>query len=734
MFHKTVRLRVAVGHSREKVRIIRLPTVEKTSLERIVKPAFFQSGIADYLKTRLIHSEINHRKSRRKTGEDIMDSNLAKQAANTIRLLAADAVQKAKSGHPGMPMGCADAALAIWTRHMRHNPEDPNWAGRDRFLLSAGHGSMLLYSLLHLFEYGLPIEELKQFRQWGSRTPGHPEFGHTAGVEVTTGPLGSGFASGVGMAIAAKYLAARTGFDRSGLADQRFFIMSSDGCMMEGTTHETASIAGHLKLDNIICFYDDNSITIEGETKLAFSEDVGKRFEAYGWRVIRCDDANDFEKIDASLSEACKSDGRPTLIVGKTKIGFGSPNLAGKEESHGAPLGADELLATRKNLGMPEEEFHVSDEVRAMFRARVGELVAAAREWDGKAKAFFEANPEVAKAWHEMTEKVIPANLLEELLRATPVDKATATRVSGGTVLQKAAELVPSLLGGAADLAPSTRTNLKKESSFSAENRAGRNLHFGVRELGMGMCGNGLALSGSVIPYVSTFFVFADYMKPAIRLAAIQNLHEIYVFTHDSFYVGEDGPTHEPIEQIAMLRSIPGMTVIRPAEAVETAHAWDAALQAKGPVAILLTRQDVSPLSPEQAKRVELAKGAYVLDDEIGAELALIATGSEVQLALEAAAILRQNDLKVRVVSMPSWELFEKQDEAYRKSVLPDSCWRRISIEAGSTFGWKRYVGDEGFSIGIDHFGASAPYKVLAEKFGFQADSVARRIMEHYEL
>ena len=539
----------------------------------------------------------------------MFDLEKALHSANTIRMLSAEAIQKAKSGHPGMPLGCADFAFTLWYKYMRHNPKNPNWLGRDRFILSAGHGSMLEYSLLHLFGYGLSMEELRTFRQWDSRTPGHPEYGPTAGVDITTGPLGSGFASGVGMAIAKRYFAAKTGLEESGLMNNRIFIIAGDGCMMEGCTSEAASLAGHLALDELVVFYDDNSITIEGGTSLAFSEDVAARFAAYNWRVIRLDNANDIAKCDAALAEALRSDGRPTLVIGKTSIGYGAPNKQGKSSAHGEPLGEEEVEALRRNLGMPAEPFTVSDEVRAFCDARVAELEQEAAEWEAKYQKFLEADPERAALVMSFVNRTVPENLAEELLKVAPVDKPVASRASSGAVLQRAAALIPSLFGGAADLAPSTKTNIKDGGDFTADNRAGRNLHFGIRELAMGLAGNGMALFGTAIPYTSTFFVFSDYMKPAIRLAALQNLHEIYVFTHDSFYVGEDGPTHEPIEQIAMLRTIPNLTVIRPAEAHEVAQAWAVALQAKGPVALLLTRQDLAPYDAETAAKVDVSRG-----------------------------------------------------------------------------------------------------------------------------
>lgn len=656
------------------------------------------------------------------------NEELAKKSANTIRVLAAEAIQKAKSGHPGMPLGCADYAFTLWDKYLRHNPANPKWIGRDRFILSAGHGSMLIYSLLHLFNYGLTKEDLQNFRQWGSLTPGHPEYGHTAGVDITTGPLGSGFASAVGMAIAKRRFAALTGLDKTAFYNPRIFVISGDGCMMEGCSSEAASLAGHLKLDELVVFYDDNTISIEGSTGLAFSEDVAARFEAFNWRIIRVANANDAAQCDAALAQAMKSDGRPTLIVGKTTIGFGAPNKQGKSSSHGEPLGDEELAALRKNLNFTEEPFTVPADVRAYCDARCAELEKAASAWDREFQAFLDADPARAKVVSSFLNAEVPADIEEELLKVAPVDKPVASRASSGTVLQKAAELVPALFGGAADLAPSTKSDIKGGGDFSADNPAGRNIHFGVRELAMGLAGNGMALFGTAIPYTSTFFVFSDYMKPAIRLAALQKLHEIYIFTHDSFYVGEDGPTHEPIEQIAMLRSIPGVTVIRPAEAHEVAQAWACALKADGPVVLLFTRQNLEPYSPEMARKADVSKGAFVIEDEKDFDLILLATGSEVNLALQAAALLRKDDVRVRVVSMPSQELFLKQDFDYQDAVLPEDC-PVVSIEAASTFGWNRFAN---FTIGLDHFGSSAPYKVLAEKFGFTPEGIVSQIEEFF--
>ncbi len=661
------------------------------------------------------------------------DNKMFKDCANTIRSLSADAIQKAKSGHPGMPLGCADYAFTLWAKYLRHNPANPEWFGRDRFVLSAGHGSMLMYSLLHLFNYGVTIDEIKNFRQWGSRCAGHPEHGECVGIDITTGPLGSGFSSAVGMAMAAKNFAARTGMAGTELDAQRIFVISGDGCLMEGCTSESASLAGHLKLDNIIVFYDDNSITIEGNTNLAFSEDVEARFKSYNWRVLKCDNANSVEECDKVLAEAVKTDGRPTLIIGKTSIGFGAPNKQGKSSAHGEPLGEEEVAAMKANLGLSPESFYVPAEVRAFCDSRVEELKAAAAEYDKKFNDFVNADADRAKLVSALLSKEIPADIKEQLTAALPTDgKPQATRALGGIVLNKAAEIIPSLIGGAADLAPSTKTNLKNGGDFSAADYAARNMHFGIREFGMAWAGNGMALYGSAIPFTSTFFVFSDYMKPAIRLASLMNLKELFIFTHDSFYVGEDGPTHEPIEHLAMFRSLPGVTVFRPAEAYETAAAYAAALQIDGPSVILLTRQNLKPYDAEKAAKIDAAKGAYIIEDEENFDIILIATGSEVNLALDVAAKLREMDAKVRVVSMISQELFLKQDEEYQEEVLPSWCPVKVSIEAASTFGWHRFVGDSGLAIGLDHFGASAPANVLAEKFGFTVDGIMQKIAEYY--
>ncbi len=659
------------------------------------------------------------------------EQKAVKRAIDTVRILSAEAVERASSGHPGLPMGCADYAFTLWHKFLRHNPKEPNWFGRDRFILSAGHGSMLLYSLLHLFEYDVSMDDLKNFRQFGYKTAGHPEYGLTPGVEVTTGPLGTGFATGVGMAIAARQLAARMG--EEDLFFRRIFLLSSDGCMMEGITHEAASLAGHNKLDNLICFYDDNHITIEGSTELAFSDDVGLRFEAYGWNVIKID-GHDSDEIEGALTTATAHRGSPTLIIGRTEIGRGSPGKAGDASAHGAPLGAEELAATKKALGFdPDESFVVDEEVRKLCSRRVRELQKTAAQLDKKLNDFLTRNPEKKQLLDRLQSKDVPEDILENLLESVPAEPK-ATRASGGAVMQKASALVPALTGGAADLAPSTKTIIDSEAGFSPENYAGRNLHFGVREFAMGACANGIALFGTGIPYVATFAVFSDFMKPALRLAAIQKAHVIFIYTHDSIFVGEDGPTHQPIEHMAMLRGLPGMTVIRPAESHEVAHAWAAALTLEGPVALFLTRQTVENIPERYLANIDLARGAYVLSDEPDFEAILIATGSEVMETFEAAKILISEGRKVRVVSMPSWELFEAQSEDYRESVLPSDCRRRVVVEAGTPFGWERYAGDEGLIIGIDHFGESGPYEILAEEYGFTAGAIAGRVRQYMDM
>jgi len=659
-----------------------------------------------------------------------MTSSTAR-AIDTIRILSADAVQQANSGHPGMPMGAADYAFTLWSKYLRFNPQHTEWQGRDRFILSTGHGSMLIYSLLNLFDCGLSIEEIKNFRQLNSLTPGHPEFGHTKGVDITTGPLGSGFASGVGMAMAAKQLKAKMENDE--LFDQKIYVILGDGCQMEGSTSEAASLAGHLKLNNLIAFYDDNQITIEGSTDLAFTEDVAMRYESYGWSVLKID-GHDEAQIEAALEKANASTDKPVLIMGRTIIGKGSPNKAGKASSHGAPLGADEVVLVKEALGFPPNEFfHVPEDVRTLCTDIAAEKVKMAEAYQAKLTAFLDENPEKKELYNQLFNQQIPENIVDELLAVVTDNKAIATRVSSGECIQKISALVPAFAGGSADLAPSCKSDVVAETSFTADNYAGRNFHYGVREFAMGLAANGQSLFGSILPYTSTFFVFCDYMKPAIRLAALQDLKQVYVFTHDSFYVGEDGPTHQPIEQISMLRAIPNLTVIRPADARETAHAWATALKVSGPVALLFTRQNVGQITEGIEDQIALDKGAYVISDEAGFDVTLIGTGSEVEVALNAAEIIRQTGKAVRVVSMPSWELFDKQSSEYKQSVLCPSNSKVVSIESASTFGWAKYTGLDGLNIGLDHFGISAPGDQLAKEFGINAEDVASKVLAYLE-
>lgn len=654
---------------------------------------------------------------------------IVKKAINTVRLLSADGVQKANSGHPGMPMGSADYAFTLWSKFLRFDPQRPDWIGRDRFVLSAGHGSMLLYSLLHLFGYDVTIEDLKQFRQLGSKTPGHPEYGHTPGVEVTTGPLASGLASAVGMAIGLKQLVARIGAPKELFKNQKVYVVSGDGCIMEGTSHEACSLAGHLKLDNLILFYDSNKITIEGSTSLAMSEDVGARFEAYGWNVLKINGQCP-RQIEAAvtLAQSCKD--KPTIIIGETTIGFGSPHLAGTAKSHGAPLGEDELKATKAALGFdPEQSFVVPEDVRGFLSDRIAEKKADAAEWDAQFDAWKSSSPDDAALLEAILKKEIPADLEARLLAAVP-EKDVATRASSGAMIQVVAKAVPAVVGGSADLAPSNNTYMKEMGDFTAEDRSGRNFHFGVRELGMGLVCNGLALTYA-IPFSATFMVFSDYMKPAIRLAAIQKLHQVYVFTHDSYAVGEDGATHEPIEQLAMFRSLPGVTLLRPAESHEVALAWAYAVRADHPVILSLTRQALPNLPAEVVARMDVAKGAYVVSSDEDFEAILIGSGSELAACVKAAEALRAQGRKLRVVSMPSWDLFEAQGAEYKESVLPKACRKRVAVEAACTMGWSKYVGDEGMVIGLDHFGESAPYKALADKYGFTPEKVTAAVAEY---
>jgi transketolase len=666
-----------------------------------------------------------------------MQPNLDELCINTIRTLAMDGVQKAKSGHPGMPMGMAAAAYVLWTRVLRHNPRNPKWMNRDRFILSAGHGSMLLYSLLHLTGYDLPLDELRRFRQWESKTPGHPEHGEVPGVEVTTGPLGQGFGNGVGLAIAARHRAALLNAPGFPLIDHRIYAIASDGDLMEGVASEAASLAGHLGLGNLIYLYDDNRITIEGSTSLAFTESVPQRFEAYGWHVQQVQ-GDDLEGIEAAIRCAQAVPDRPSLICTRTHIGHGSPNKQDTAGAHGAPLGEEEVRLTKKNLGWPENEtFLVPAEALAVFREAVPRGERLESEWRRLLEEFAAAHPDR----HQLYRTLLSGGLEEGWERSLPTfsaeSKPVATREASGMCLSALFPHAPGLLGGSADLAPSNNTYVKGFDDFSACNYAGRNFHFGVREHAMGAVLNGMALYGGLIPYGGTFLVFSDYMRPSVRLAAMMKAHVIYVWTHDSIGLGEDGPTHQPVEHIAALRSIPGLVCIRPADAAETAEAWRAALLRKsGPVALLLSRQKLPLIDRKSFAPADgLHRGAYVLAEAQGGspDVILIATGSEVIVALNARDLLQARQVKTRVVSMPCCEFFALQDPAYRHSVITPGTRLRVSIEAGVSFGWERWVGEDGLMISLDRFGASAPYETLMKEFGFTAENVAQKVLERLE-
>ncbi len=660
--------------------------------------------------------------------QSVIPAPQARLCADAIRFLAVDAVEKANSGHPGLPMGAADCAFALWGNFLSFNPADPRWPNRDRFVLSAGHGSMLLYSLLHLFGFDLPLEELKNFRQWGSKTPGHPEFGHTVGVEVTTGPLGQGFANGVGMAIASKMAAERFNTAEFSPINHTVYALVGDGDLQEGISYEATALAGHLGLGNLVYIYDDNGITIEGKTNLAWSEDVGGRFTACGWHVQRID-GHDYGQITAAIAAAKAEKDRPSLIMAKTHIAFGSPKCQDSSGAHGSPLGKDEIAATRANLGWSYAPFEVPAEVVATCLTRVEELKVRYAAWQRGFEAWHAANPEKAKLWDAMWNKPLPANLTEELI-ATVAGKDGATRALSGAVLQKAAALVPGLAGGSADLAPSNNSAIKESSSVQPGAFGGRNLHFGIREHAMGAVMNGMALYGCFIPYGATFLVFSDYCRPAVRLSALMNQQAVYLFTHDSFFVGEDGPTHQPIEHVASLRMIPGLQVIRPADGLETAMAWQAALQRQdGPTALILTRQKLPVIARANGfSPADILKGGYVVSTPAGTpDVVIMASGSEVHVAVEASAILAGQGITARIVSVPCLEQFMDQPDAYRNDVLLSGV-PRVAFEAGRGESWGRLIGCDGLFIGIEHFGASAPDKVLAEKFGFTAPQVAERI------
>ena len=657
----------------------------------------------------------------------LIPSPQARLCADAIRFLAVDAVEKANSGHPGLPMGAADCAFALWGNYLNFNPADPSWPNRDRFVLSAGHGSMLLYSLLHLFGYDLPLEELKNFRQWGSKTPGHPEFGHTVGVEVTTGPLGQGFANGVGMGIAAKMAAERFNTVDFKPIDHTIYALMGDGCLQEGISYEAAALAGHLKLGNLVYIYDSNSITIEGKTDLAWSEDVEGRFIAAGWHVLKID-GHDYNQITTAIAAAKAETDKPSLIIATTHIAFGSPKCQGSSGAHGSPLGAEEIAATRANLGWQHEAFEIPQEVRDICTAQVEAKKLKYASWQRKFETWHAANPEKAQLWDEMWHKRLPADLAAQLIAAVD-GKDGATRALSGTVLQKAASLLPSLVGGSADLAPSNNSDIKGAAAIQTGEFSGRNLHFGIREHAMGALLNGMSLYGCFIPYGATFLVFSDYCRPAIRLSALMKQQAIYIFTHDSFFVGEDGPTHQPIEHVASLRLIPDLQVIRPADGLETALAWQVALEKKdGPTALILTRQKLPIIDRGTASNDDIRKGGYVVSTSSGKpDVVIMATGSEVHVAVGAAAKLAADGIKSRVVSIPCLESFMAQSQEYRSHVLPAGV-PRVAFEAGRGESWGRLIGCDGLFIGIEHFGASAPDKVLAEQFGFTVPQVVEKI------
>jgi transketolase len=657
-----------------------------------------------------------------------MTDELQIRAINTIRFLAADAVQQANSGHPGLPMGAAPMAFALWTRHLRHNPRNPKWPGRDRFILSGGHGSMLLYSLLHLTGYDLSLDEIKNFRQFGSKTPGHPEYGLTPGVEVTTGPLGQGFGQGVGMAIAATHLAAE--FNKPGheIIQSYIYGIVTDGDLMEGVSSEAASLAGHLQLGRIVYMYDDNHVSIDGSTDLAFTEDRAARFEAYGWHVQKVEDGNDVEAIDTAI-RAAKSDPRPSLICVRTIIGYGAPHKQGTSKAHGEALGDEELKAAKENLGWPvEPRFLIPGEVLEFYREAVERGREREIDWKMRFDAYKQIHPALGTELQRRLDGELPKDWDSDLPTFPPDAKGMATRSSSGQVLNALSIKLPELIGGSADLTPSNNTKFEEAGDFEKDNPSGRYLRFGVREHGMGAALNGLNLFGGLIAYGGTFLIFSDYMKPAIRIAAISSIPSVFVFTHDSIGLGEDGPTHQPIEHLMALRAVPNLTVIRPADANEVRDAWRVAIsRSHSPTALALTRQSVPTLERANAQTL-LNKGAYVLKD-FGENpgLILMATGSEVSLIYEAAQNLFDEGIAVRVVSFPSWELFEEQDEAYRESVLPKNVTARLAVEAGATLGWERYARSV---IGIDHYGASAPYKVIFEKFGFTLENVVAKAKE----
>ncbi|MFE8695077.1 transketolase [Cytobacillus sp. FJAT-53684] len=652
---------------------------------------------------------------------------------NSIRTLSIDAIEKANSGHPGMPMGAAPMAYTLWTRYMNHNPKNPNWFNRDRFVLSAGHGSMLLYSLLHLSGYDVAMKDIKEFRQWGSKTPGHPEFGHTAGVDATTGPLGQGIAMSVGMAMAERHLASVYNKDQMDIVDHYTYSICGDGDLMEGVSAEAASLAGHLKLGRLVVLYDSNDISLDGDLDKSFSESVAQRFTSYGWQYLKVEDGNDLSEIAKALEEAKKDENHPTLIEVKTVIGYGSPNKSGKSDSHGSPLGAAELKLTKEAYKWTfEEDFYVPDEVYAHFKKQVVEHgEKKEQEWNEMFTQYKSKYPELGA----QLDLAIKGELPEGWDKEIPVyeeGKSLASRASSGEAINAIAKNLPSFIGGSADLAGSNKTMIKGESDFAPGSFEGKNIWFGVREFAMGAALNGMALHGGLKVFGGTFFVFSDYLRPAIRLAALMKLPVTYVFTHDSIAVGEDGPTHEPIEQLAALRAMPNLSVIRPADGNETAAAWKLAVESTNkPTALVLTRQDLPTLKGTNVTAYEgVSKGGYVISptSQEKADVLLIAAGSEVNLAVEAQKVLEAEGIHASVVSMPAWDRFEAQSKEYKESVLPKDVKKRLAIEMGSSFGWHRYAGDEGDVLAIDQFGASAPGEKIMEEYGFSVNNVVSRV------
>ena len=655
-------------------------------------------------------------------------------AINTIRILSIDAVQKANSGHPGLPMGAAAMAYTLWTRHLRHNPANPHWINRDRFVLSAGHGSMLIYSLLHLTGYDLPLNELKNFRQWGSRTAGHPEVHLTPGIETTTGPLGQGAGNAVGMAVAEAFLAKHFNRDGQTVVDHYTYAIVSDGDLMEGVAFEACALAGHWKLGKLIFLYDDNHITLDGDAEMTFTEDIPARFRAQGWHTLSVTDGNDVEAIDKAIQEAKAVTDQPSIICVRTIIGFGSPNKANSSKAHGSPLGPDEVKAVKKGFGWnPDESFVIPGEALEHFREALDRGSQQETEWNSAFAAWRTANGDLATQWDQAYSDTLPQGWDADLMALTfNANKPVATRVAGGEALNAIAKHFPTMIGGDADLAGSTRTLIKGAGNTGPGNPAERNLRFGVREHGMGAITNGLALHGGIVkPYTATFLTFSDYMRGSIRLGALMGIPTVYIFTHDSIGLGEDGPTHQPVEHVMALRAIPDLHVFRPGDAVETAASWHAIMQLDKPAALILSRQDLPVIGNDNREGIfeGVSRGGYVLAESAKIkkgrpDLILMATGSELAIALEAFDALDNEGIKVRLVSMPCWELFDEQPEGYKTSVLPEEVVNRISIEAGVTFGWYKYVGGHGFAIGVDKFGASAPYERIYDEYGLTAQAI----------